>query len=295
VAAGLELWENHGLSMRYSLSSLALVTVTVAVGGCTVGSGSGSASGMLWIVGCLEGENFGSPPPGEPHPFELNPTFFAGEPIEDIADGPHINRLIIRMQRNGNGIEVNDTLYIDIPDSGKVARCIRGRTVGGVPDYDATTTGTLDPDPTGTLDPDPMLPPWCDWSAGGMYPRINVLPDGPVRMAFAPLRTCGSRSRPPAFVNVTADAITGWIVFTNFSGAEQPNIPPEERTAFNGDFKVAFGEPLTATFHIDLADHRVIQAILQDDVVPQDPRIGGTLDGGFDFNLERGRAAQTFP
>jgi len=272
--------------MRYSLVFVPLVALTVAVGGCTVGSGSGSASGMLWIVGCLEGGNFGSPPPGDPAPFELNPTFFAGEPIEDIADGPHINRLIIRMQRNGNGIEVNDTLYIDIPDSGEVARCIRGRTVGGVPDYDATTTGTLDPT---------VLTPWCDWTAGGMSPRINVLPDGPVRIAFAPLRTCGSRSRPPAFVNVTGDATTGWITFEHFSGAEQPDIPSDERTPFTGDFKVAFGEPLTATFHVELGDHRVIQAVRQGLVVPQDPRIGGTLDGYFDFNLERGRAAQTFP
>ena len=133
--------------MRYGLIFLSLV----AAGGCTVGSGSGTASGPLWIVGCLQGENYGSPPPGEPRPFDLNPTFFAGEPIEDIADGPHINRLIIRMQRNGNGVEVNDTLYFDIPDSGKVARCIRGRTVGGVPDYDATDAPAPYLDPT---DPD---------------------------------------------------------------------------------------------------------------------------------------------
>ena len=69
--------------MRYGLVFLALA----AAGGCTVGSGSGIAAGELWIVGCLEGENFGSPPPGAPAPFDLNPTFFAGEPIGDIAAG----------------------------------------------------------------------------------------------------------------------------------------------------------------------------------------------------------------
>ena len=279
--------------MRYRLIVLTSLTL-VAAGGCTVGSGSGEASGPLWIVGCQQGADYGSPPPGEPRPFDLNPTFFAGEPIEDITDGPHINRLIIRMQRNGNGVEINDTLYFDIPDSGKVARCIRGRTVGGVPDYDATSTGTLPP--TDPLDPSMQYGPWCDWSAGGMYPRINVLPDGPVRIAFAPLHTCGSRSRPPAFVNVIGDAFRGWIEFEYFGGAQQPEVPPEERTPFDADFKVAFGQRLAATFHIEeILDHRVIIAIREDDVLPQASRIGGSLDGYFDFNLERGRAAQTLP
>ena len=269
--------------MRYSLIFVSLVVA----GGCTVGSGSGEASGPLWIIGCQQGANYGSPPPGEPRPFDLNPTFFAGEPIEDIADGPHINRLIIRMQRNGNGIESNDTLYIDIPDSGLVARCIRGRTVGGVPDYDATTTGSIDPLVTA---------PWCDWSAGGMYPRINVVPDGPVRIALAPLRTCGSQSRPPAFVNVVGDAAVGWIEFEHFGLAQQPTLPSEERDPFGTDFKVGFGQQLEATFHIEeLVDHRVVIAIREDDVLPQPSRIGGMLDGKFDFTLERGRAAQPFP
>jgi hypothetical protein len=274
--------------MRYGL----LFLTALAAGGCTVGSGTGSATGPLWIVGCLEGANFGEPPPGEPEIFDLNPTFFAGEPIEDIADGPHINRLIIRMQRNGNGIDVNDTMYFDIIDSGKVAACIRGRTVGGVPDYD-TGPGTIQEE---DLMGNPvMYGPWCDWSAGGTSPRIHVRPDGPVRISLAPLRTCGSQSRPPAFVTVTADAHQGWIDFQHFGHAQQLELPPEERSAVEGDFKVAFGERLEAAFHAEMIDHRVIVAIREDDQVPQDPRIGGTLDGGFDFNMERGRAAQTFP
>ncbi len=269
--------------MRYRLVCLSLLSV-FAAGGCTVGSGSGSASGPIWVIGCLEGGNYGTPE--APREFDLKPTFFAGEPIEDITDGPHINRLIIRMQRNGNGIESNDTLYIDIPDSGLVAHCIRGRTVGGVPDYDATTSGSIDVD----------QPPWCDWSAGGMYPRINVLPDGPVRIALAPLRTCGSQARPPAFVNVVGDAAVGWIEFEDFGLAQQPTLPPEERDPFGTDFKVGFGQRLRATFHIEqLLDHRVVIAIREDDVLPQPSRIGGMLDGYFDFNMERGRAAQPFP
>ena len=126
--------------MRYGLVFLLMA----AAAGCTVGSGSGTAVGPLWIVGCKEGENFGSPPPGAPADFDLNPTFFAGEPIEDIADGPHINRLIIRMQRNGNGVEVNDTLYFDIPDSGRSRAASAAARSAACTDYAATTTGSID-------------------------------------------------------------------------------------------------------------------------------------------------------
>ena len=84
--------------------------------------------------------------PAIPELFKLEPTFFAGEPIEDISDGAPANRLIIRMQRTGNEIQISDTLFFDIPNSDLIAHCLRGRTVGGVPDWDTTSTGTLGPD-----------------------------------------------------------------------------------------------------------------------------------------------------
>ena len=59
-------------------------------------------------------------------------TFFAGEPIEDIAGvavAQPTNRLIIRMQRNGNRIEVNDTLYFDIQNQ------LRGRALRARPHH----------------------------------------------------------------------------------------------------------------------------------------------------------------
>ena len=62
-------------------------------------------------------------------------------------------------------------------------------------------------------------------------------------------------------------------------------------------FKVNFGERLHATFHVVLEDDRVLTA--QQTGTPggpvPDPVIGGTLDGAFDFDLVRGRAAQPFP
>jgi len=110
---------------------LPVVLAVASAAGCVVGAGSGSAKGPLWIEGCLEGKPYGTP--DDPADFDLAPTFFAGEPIEDFADTNPTNRLIIRMQRTGNEPQISDTLFFDIPDSGKVADCLRGRTVAACP------------------------------------------------------------------------------------------------------------------------------------------------------------------
>ncbi len=223
--------------------------------------------------------------PPVPQLFKLEPTFFAGEPIEDISDGAPANRLIIRMQRTGNEIQISDTLFFDIPNSDLIAHCLRGRTVGGVPDWDTTSTGTLDPNVT---------TPWCEPMGPNGSPRIHLVPFGPVRSSLLPLATCHSEAHQPAVVGITGVATDGWIDFTQFGKAEQPNKTPEAREAI-GDFQVNYDEPLAATFLIVLGDDRVVTAKYKGIDVPPDPRIGGVLQGDFEFDLKRGRAAQTFP
>jgi hypothetical protein len=66
------------------------------------------------------------------------------------------------------------------------------------------------------------------------------------------------------------------------------------RAVVDPDFKVNFGERLHANFHVVLQDGTVVGAIMDRIPVPA-PRMGGTLDGYFDFDLDRGRAAQPFP
>jgi len=243
----------RALSVLSTVSAFALLALSAA---CTVGSGSGSAKGPLWVLGCrsgLPGGNLGTP--AAPSNFSLDPIFFAGEPIEDVSKTVHENRLVIRMQRNGGPIEYNDTLSFDVSNSYEVARCIRGRTVGGVGDWDMS----------------PDLDNWCDWSGAGAtvdggavvdHPRIALTPKSYVQASLALLSTC----------------------------------PLEEGTALdpNGDFKVNFGDRLRASFHVELEDDRVITAQRMNLPEPS-PRIGGVLDGQFDFDLERGRAAQPFP
>lgn len=300
--------------MKMAARSLAFglfVGLTLATGACTVGEGTGSAVGTLFDVGCDGNDSL--EPPGKP--YSLQPTFFAGEPIEDICPppgqcaGPRMNRLIIRLQHNGNRIETNDTLYFNVQNSYKVAQCVRGQTKGGVAAWDTRLVMAPDGTPIAGL-------PWCDWNAGAVdggiadagaagapdagapdagapammaapYARINLSTQDFVQASFAPLHTCvEARS--------VAVALPGsWIEFHDFGSARQGGTA-DTRTDVTGDFKVNFGERLRASFHLVLGDQAVTYATMTHAAIP-DQRIGGSLDGSFDFDLERGRAAQQFP
>jgi hypothetical protein len=296
---------------RRAARAVVVALATLAGGGCTVGSGSGSADGTLMDVGCNKDDLLEMPVP-----YSLKPSFFAGEPIEDVCPsppgkcaGPRMNRLVIRMQHTGNRIEVNDTLYFDVTSSYKVAQCVRGQTKGGVPQWDTRlVTG-----PDGA--PIPGLP-WCDWNAplatdggaadagaadagaadagapGAMtrtLARINLSTQDFVQSSLSPLYTCVE-------ARAVAVALPGsWIEFQDFGLALQTSITdPEQREDVGGDFKVDFGQRLRASFHLVLGDQAVEYAIKTHDQIP-DTRISGALDGSFDFDLDRGRAAQPFP
>jgi hypothetical protein len=256
----------------------------LSTAGCTVGEGSGTATGMLWIKGCEEGKDKGSP--DMPFLYDLEPTFFAGEPIGDSSSGAPQNRLIIRVQHNGNAVEINDTLYFDIPSSYQVARCLRGAfDATGQPDWDQGT---------GTVDMDVTLP-WCEPNGPNGRPRIRVIPFGPVRAALAPLFTCQQVSPGPSVVSITGVAKEGWIEFTSFGDAVAADVPPDMRQPIDTEFKVDYGDPLDASFDLVLDDDRTVTAAYKMIDVPPAPGIGGTLAGEFHFTLERGRSAQTFP
>jgi len=287
--------------MRRSFSILAAFVVAASAGGCDVGSGSGRADGDLWILGCDEGNDYGTPV--EPKLYRLSPTFFAAEPIEDIVDSNSpTNRLIIRMQRNGNALDITDALIFDVRDSIQIARCLRGKTDGGLPTWDPTS-GAVVNDLNGV--PPADQPPWCE--PPGTVPgvaRIHLVPFGPVAVSFAPLGTCRPppTTRPPAFVNVTGVARDGWIDFEAFGGAIQMNqatIPSDDRESIDvqypDGFRVNYDEALIASFHIDMGDERVPAAMRDRVQPPTTPQIGGLLDGRFDFDFKRGRSAQTFP
>ena len=181
-----------------------------------------------------------------PRFFDLQPTFFAGEPTEDIGGvvvPQPANLLTIRMQRNGNRIEINDTLYFDVLNSYEVARCVRGQTKNGVPQWDHAHDHGL-PRPRS-----PTNTPWCDWSgtaqvgdggasdAGGRSDGgdAGAVPvgDAPRGASTSPPRTwCTRRCRccsPAIRRTLVGVAFDGTIEFQDFGSAAQNNLPPDMR------------------------------------------------------------------
>jgi hypothetical protein len=276
--------------------------LALAAGGCTVGSGSGSASGDIFFLGCTpDNLPYANSTPDTLEFFDLQPRFFAGEPFEDPADvavAQPKNLLTIRVQRNGNRIEVNDILYFNIQNSFEVARCVRGRTINGAPDWDTRMT-------TSTFTEQPTMTPWCDWS--GVLPSVDAgaLDAGPDAGAGPPRAIIHLGTEEMLIsslllkftchqAQVTGAAFDGYIIFDDFGSAAQPDVPSDMRDPIPRDFKVNFGDRLRARFVIVLSDQQIVGQIKMLRPLPV-PQIGGSLQGYFDFDLERGRAAQPFP
>jgi hypothetical protein len=250
------------------MKRLLLFALMAGAGACKAGEGKGNAVGSLYVLGCNgEGKDYGSAE--APRIFDLKPSFFAAEPIEE-GDRVKVNALIIRMQPTGRSREINDVLTFNVPDSREVARCVRARVVNGKPDYDQGN---------------------CMQGQNG--PRLRVAPDALIRAFLSPDSTCvravvGTAIDDP---QSTADW-DSWIELTEFGTAAQAMQPAESRQAIGVSFKVDINEPLVSPgFVLKLVDDAVVRGARS----PAAAVVGGTLEGDFDFTLQRGQGAQTFP
>ena len=287
----------------FALSLGALVGVS---GGCSVGKGVGAASGKIFELGCSSAGDYYCPSPGvcateaEPGPYDLRPSFFAGEPIDDLREHSSgssaimNNRLTIRLQRSGKQIELNDVLTFDVTTSYEVARCVRGRV----------------DDKTGANDWDEAN---CFRASDTGPGRMRVQFDSPVRAGLALKATCtanlvASAVSAPVPLSYTATpnpvvtdgAWDSWVEFQEFGGASQVDMVPNKRDAIDTKFHVQLGDRIYATsFALTLVDDQMVYEAINN-LPRQASRIGGTLGGDpttgrFDFDLERGQGAQFFP
>jgi hypothetical protein len=272
------------LNRRAASPRPAAVLLVVLAAGCGVGNGVGASAGNLYVMVCSpEVKDRGSL--AAPAPYDMVPTFFAAEPIEDVRDGGRENRILIRLETAGQRVRrskgvaalgpVKDILYFDV-DVLATARCVR-----------AASTGTASPDPRTCLITDQ-----------GMA-RMRVGPEQPVRVSFSPRAECykntyvvGKARGDDPQVNgnrqpVVPAAWESWVDFEEF-GSARSNDP-------GNTFKVEFGEQLHASgFDLEIEDDLVLTAIKREEIPPTS-QIRGHLEGYFDFDLERGQGAQTFP
>jgi hypothetical protein len=279
----------------------------LGVPACTVGKGVGAASGTLYEYGCSKAGDYCSSPgvcgtESTPVPYDLRPSFFAGEPIDDLRQlhpGSAImnNRLTVRLQRSGKQIEQNDVLTFDITTSYEVARCVRGRVIEVAPNTFQN-----------------------DWDEANCYRasdtglgRMRVQFDSPVRVGLVLKATCtanlvASAVSAPVPLNysstpnpvVTDGSWASWVEFEQFGSAAQSERAPQKRDPVLNTFRVELGERIYArSFALTLMDDEVVNAAIKNLPRPAS-RIGGTLGGDpttgrFDFDLQRGQGAQFFP
>jgi hypothetical protein len=272
--------------------------------GCSVGKGVGAASGEIFEYGCSKnGDYCASDADGGvcgPIPYDLRPTFFAGEPIDDLRQYSESsnnlimnNRLTIRLQRSGKRIEQNDVLTFDVVSSYEVARCVRGHVFDdGTKDWDEANCYRAD-----------------DQAPG----RIRLQWDSPVHASLALKATCtmnlvASAVSAPVPLNysatpnptVTDGSWQSWVEFAQFGTAAQYEKVPARREHVQGTFHIQLGDRIYApTFFVTLEDDQVVTAA-RNNLPKPSPSIGGTLGGDpttgrFDFDLQRGQGAQFFP
>jgi hypothetical protein len=238
--------------------------VLVAAAAC-VGQGNGQVSGEVHVLQCNNRESFNRPDPTNPSagPYQMDPDFFVGEPIEDLhQDGFPMNRLDIREQKT----------------SGNIGNAINSLDDGA--GIDALWVSISDVRSVATMINQPIV----------LTPIIPTLPapapPPPVRVSLRLTGTC------PLSPNNTLDAssdmtnpdpamrFVSTITFTAF-GNPGPVPPP--------DFKVDFGDHIHANFDLTLVDERFELGLTAT------AQSSGHVTGFFDFDLRRGASGQTFP
>ena len=272
------------------MAVVASVAIAVAPG-CSLGEGSGSASGILDVPLCWSGN------------FDLKPDFFAAVPSTSGA-------LQIRVQNGGDFETFSDGLAIQVDDVGKIR---------GDPLPDGTGRPSLFGTPLVVGLPPGVTPPGVPLMAVANPPIVhatlylqrscrtqNVALHAMSAVSLNPDGTCarpdgGEPPLPcgaPATIDggMTLDAGTD-AGSTSTSDGGTPTSTATSTIVFdslfdgNPDESNAKQRLTAAHFEFFLADPR---EICPGGLGPP-PRCRGDLKGNFKFYFQRGRPAQPFP
>jgi hypothetical protein len=246
----------------------AAVAALLLLGGvtsCGIGDGKGEVKGTLHVTGCYgEGDDLSAV-----KAFDLHPSFFAGEPIDDPSGIGHADQVRLRVQSSGASVENADALVVDVTNVAQVAA---------------------------------QLGQWIDvYMAGDATPASGTQRVGPVRISLNLMRTCGQRFPKVDQWSLSADtdldySVTGIhskIRFTKLGGhgcvVDELGVHDCESTD-GGSYTVGFGSDIRAEFDLHMVDPRPKY------LGPEYPSLGvAHIVGYFEFTLRRGRVAQAFP
>jgi hypothetical protein len=257
-----------------------ILLLGLGAAGCSVGGGTGEAKGPVTILDCGgPGKTF--PDPMKPEEYSLEPQFFAAEQLLDLSGSQRkVNRLIIRLQNTGRRREANDILRFDIPDLFEAARCVRGKKkADGSADYDESNCFVT---PQGT--------------------RLRIGTNALVRAFLTPNFKCSTKLQLYDHVGTATSTVRApsdgtWASYIVFSDFGRANSPEALKKDLAPNFKIELDDRLRASeFVLFLEDDGVVTARL-DPLMPPLPstHISGMLKGLFDFDMQRGQGAQTFP
>ena len=255
------------------LGAIAIATTN----GCTVGSGTGSVSGDLFVPDCWAGS------------YDLKPDFFGATP------NPNDDTLFIRIQRGSDYINFSDGVSILVTHVSEVASAIDNG--GGA----QTLSISL---PPSVVPPGVPITPTANPATAqfALYMQGTCRPETPGLYAMDTVTTNGATASGDAGASLcTADTVT----IANQCGVNPvPVVPTGTSTiTFQSIFDARLangGDPGSLS-----AKQRNIQATF--DVLLADPRdecsggLGppppcrGHLTGSFQFYFERGKPAQAFP
>ena len=259
------------------LAGAAIATIALATtNGCTVGAGTGSLSGELFVTDCWAGS------------YDLKPDFFAATP------NPNDDTLFIRIQRGSDYVNFSDGVSLLVTHVTEVANAIQ-----------ASGPQTLSISlPPSVVPPGVPVTPTANPATVqfALYMQGSCRPETPALYAMDTVTTNGATAAPDAGVSL-CDANT--VAIANQCGVNPvPVVPTGTSTiTFQHLFDASLaegGDPGSLS-----ADQRNIQATF--DVLLADPRdecsggLGppppcrGHLTGSFQFYFERGKPAQAFP
>lgn len=280
---------------------------------CNAGGGDGWVKGRLWVENCRDGEPLGQAP-SKPADFDLGADFFAGETHEDSNESPSQRRngLSIRVQDTSNNIEDSNGVALQLLDLRSIARImVKGEPVPIT--YRVGCTGSACSGKDDLIRARLYLYaicPNCHQPMVASSQQVKLLPDdtgagssasGCLLPSSTSLPACptldatrkqeldalciGEGARDSAF-STQVDTLlgTGTCLYLCRLGSAQRGQDPSTLD----NFRIDYGDRVTGVFSFSVIDGRSLQQNTCGQVL-------GVVQGMFDFEVARGRVAQSFP